>query len=281
MKYWLSNILLFISFTFQAQDTWYEYILGKPNVDYIEAKRTITKEWGLSYNPIISGCIYSEAVQKQIDSFQVVNLPYLSKLDKELGNTWKDVLNEAIQLQIIQQKATGLSWNEPVFGRPNMAYFEQKKSFLTTLGILYQPIFKNCSPNNLNEKDQKELDQSNAFKNKMYTFLGRTWESLIDKYIHLNHYRSQDIPIVWDEYQSTKAASKKLDALYHKTRSEVLRDWGIQHTFHNVGACKYAKLKKDGHIVASQTVEDTLTQRLGSDWKDRVHLQTMIILNKK
>ena len=103
-------------------------------------------------------------MEKERDSFLVLNKPYLTKLDKEFGPQWQEMLNEDIQLFMFQQKVKGTVWKEPIFGRPNMGYFDQKKKTLATLGIQYEPIFKNCSANNLSDADQEELDKSNAAK---------------------------------------------------------------------------------------------------------------------
>lgn len=260
-----------INFCVNAQDVWYEYIVGRPNVDYVEAKKKITKQWGIQYQPIISGCVYTEQIEHEMDSFQQINAPYLDQLDKQFGPSWQQILNEDIQLAIIKSKANGLSWKEPIFGRPNMSYFNQKKQFLSSLGITYEAVFKNCSPNNLSDADQTELDESNAFKNTLYNIMGRTWEALFEKRIRQSYYQTSGHEIVWDEFIKTNGSDKA----YQEERSKIINNWGIQHKLHLVSACKYKKLTKDGHIAASQVIEDQITKQLGSDWKDRVHIQTV------
>ena len=180
----LAITLLFCALSIHAQDTWEDYILGKPMKGYIDAKKATAQQWGLNYKAIFAGCIMSEKTQKKQAAFEKSNALYFKKIAQKRGEDWQSIFRLDVGKEMnrtVFAKDTAV-WLEIVQGRPNIAYFEAKETLAKKWGIHYKAVFLGCDISQSPDKSlQTKLEKSAQYLSRLNARLGDNWQDVLEK----------------------------------------------------------------------------------------------------
>ena len=77
---------------------WKYTILGKPSMQYIEAKKEVAKAWGINLEPVFLGCVIDKPGVKEADNKATKeSKAYLKAIAAHYGEDWQTYFNKEVQ----------------------------------------------------------------------------------------------------------------------------------------------------------------------------------------
>lgn len=262
-------LLLFsISFTI-AQDGWKDYIVGRPNNNYLAAKRTTAKAWGIQYETLLAGCVLTDEVSEAVEVYQKNNEIYFQQLAHKLGDNWKYYFELDVKKRLLIQQAETEEriWIEVIVDKSNSLYYQTKKATAKRWGIQYEPRFiEGTLTEELSTELQEVMQQSSAYEQDLYRQLGEHWKKdfLREVDLELAKQKAKDQPI------AAKKVWMDLDFLikneaHLKAKKAIAQEWGIQYatcSSHPRAIYKNSRIQKK-----NQRYFNLLAKHYGVDWK--------------
>jgi len=84
----------------KAKDIWVDYVIGKPNMSYFDAKKAIAKEWGIPYATNFMDCRRTAHLVNKRKKANAQNEKLFVKLAKRYGEDWKEHFDREVQKKI-------------------------------------------------------------------------------------------------------------------------------------------------------------------------------------
>lgn len=216
----------------QAQNEWVDYVVGRPNVFYIEAKKAVAKDWGIVYTTEMAGCIDCENTRLRAQELEQQNQPYFKLLDLRYGQNWRSFFNRAVAkkhnfLFAQAQEKQGI-WYELLLDHGDSEYYSIKKTVAAEWGIPYKAVFyDNTTVLDPLEKEQlqEQFEESTNYQEQIQNRLGDQWSEWIEHESKLRllqklaPQKGTWVDVVWGMPNSP----------YYKAKAAVAKRWGINY----------------------------------------------------
>jgi len=266
--------LLVIGGSLQAQG-WKDYIIGKPDMQYIELKKAVAKAWGLDYKVYLMGCEYSDEIKEQEQKIATENALYFKQLEQQYGKNWQQYFElDIAKKRFASQEQKIAVWQEAIVGKPDMQYIKAKQAAAKAWGIQYQPQLLGCSMDAETEQKSTRL----ATKNKSYlaqiaNYFGENWAVLFNQEIKQHYYAlttSVDSTKIWHD-----CVIGYPDFSYYEAKKAVAKAWNINYKITFLGCVVSEKSRKTSLQCRneSKVYLNELTTKLGEDWSTRFNIE--------
>ncbi|MGH1339076.1 MAG: hypothetical protein ACRBFS_23365 [Aureispira sp.] len=225
-------IMSYLSTAVHAQNEWVDYIVGRPNMFYIDAKKATAKDWGIVYTTEMAGCIDCENTRLRAQEIDQQNQAYLKLLALRYGQNWLSSFNKAVAkkhnfLLAQEQQEKGI-WYELLQSQGDSEYYSIKKTIAAEWGIQYKAVFyDNNSVLDPLEKEQlqQQFEASNTYQEQLQNRLGDQWSEWIEQESKLRLLQKLApqkgvwVDVVWGMPNSP----------YYKAKAAVAKRWGINY----------------------------------------------------
>lgn len=256
-----------------AQEIWKDYIIGRPMQDYVEAKQTVAKEWGIQYEAIFAGCVMSSKATAQAQKHSKNNKAYFSILATKFGENWMEEFNLDVKKKINLQKAEEETriLCEVITNPQNNAIYKTKKEVAQKWGIKYEPRFiKGSISEEYKASLQRDMLASNDYERHLEMVFGKDWKTTFEQEVQvaLTQKEASIKPVsdknVWIDYVIEKPNIRFFDA-----KKAVAKEWGINYKVKFMD-CKHtptleqeqAKIHQQNNLYFNQ-----LKKEHGKNWK--------------
>jgi hypothetical protein len=254
-----------------AQDTWVDYIIGRPLPGYTQARKAVALEWGLNYQPILAGDVVNDDMYINVEKYKKSNADYLQKIENQYGKNWLELFNLETSIQRLQ------SYN-PLQGKwiefiPEIAadksYISAKQEQLKAWGIPYQGIILTADAT-LSSEQEKAVSESSDYLRKLTSILGENWQEYLDRQLQIKLQQKTTTLDQWNEY-----LLEEVDETYYLAKKEVLQSWGISYEPHFVHCCKNKekKMKAGNYAAKAATAKTKIQQLYGKGWEDQLRVE--------
>jgi hypothetical protein len=81
----------------KVTDGWVDCIMGKPNTIYIDTRKSVAKEWKITYVPYFMGCKRNKKMIDQKKKITATNEQYFKKLSEKYGADWRIVFDQEVE----------------------------------------------------------------------------------------------------------------------------------------------------------------------------------------
>ena len=279
MKYLITLTLLY-SLGLSAQDKWVDLIAGKPNMEYIDAKKELAKSWKIAYEPIMLGCVLDSVQLNRIAVQDSLNAKYFEQLTQKIGHDWKEDFQVMLNLKIHQKRIAEIegAWTEYIMGRPYIQYLEAKQKTAKEWGLKYEYVLLGCTPDTpLNEEQTQKKMKSDAYLKRLDGLLGEHWKNKfqedVDFNLSLGALEPKPLPMHPEQLKNGWVdcyyASDNKSII--EKRLAVAKAWNIHYMPYFLG-CKTNTLlqKKTLRFELSNAIYfSELEKQLGPQWKTR------------
>lgn len=266
----MKTLVLFLSFmllndSLSAQDTWNDYVIGRPMVGYYDAKKAVAKEWGINYQVIFAGCVLSDEISEKADAYQKSNTVYFESLATKHGKDWKqnfefDVKKERYRTSNSEK---GI-WYEVAEENKSNTFYTTKKAVAKSWGISYEVVFltKNMSASEKTALTER-LVASQNYLLQLENALGSNWQEKLNEEVELELTKETvDIPNnIWTEYVFGRP-----NIAYFDAKKAVAKEWGINYEVQFKNCSPEETIEIDAKNAAYFKL---LEQQHGKDWKQR------------
>lgn len=262
-------LLILISTLFSlsllAQNTWNDYVIGRPMAGYYDAKKVVAKEWGINYQVTFAGCVLSDEISDKAETYQKSNAVYFKTLAAEHGEDWKqnfefDVKKERYRTSDSEK---GI-WYEIADENKSNAFYTSKKAVAKTWGISYEVQFlsKKMTASEKTALTERLLASQNYLLELEQAF-GPNWQEKLNQEVELELTKETvDIPNnIWTEYVFGRP-----NIAYFEAKKAVAEEWGINYEVHFKNCSPEETIEIDAKNAAYFKV---LEQQHGKDWKTR------------
>lgn len=233
MRFLLSFILIVVFFTscLNAQDKWVDYLVGRPDLFYLDAKRAVAKGWGIIYTTEMAGCIDCENTRQRAQELRQQNHSYFKCLELRYGQNWLAHFNKAVAKKhnflLAQHRQEEGVWHELLQNNGDSEYYSVKKEVAAEWGITYKTLFVDYETLNPLKKERlrQQFEKNIAYQKELQNRLGDQWMNWIDQESKLRLLQ-KTVPqggtwtdVVWGEPSSS----------YYKAKAIVAKRWGINY----------------------------------------------------
>lgn len=250
-----------------AQQEWVDYILGRPDMYAIEARRDVAKEWGIRYRAITAGDVLTDKLRKEASRYDEQNKPYLQVLAHRYGSDWQIHFNRDVKkrhFKLIQTVSPREgTWYELITGRPDMHYFNTKKAVAKSWGINYEPLF--VSPGLTGAaKDEAEAKttQSYDYEVQLNQFFGENWKAWLTEETEWQLAKERTPK----DYTWKDPVWGQPDTTYFNAKSAVAADWGIVYEPRFLGSTRDSRATVTQYLKNNGRYFQALYQHFGADW---------------
>ncbi|BDS13325.1 FEKKY domain-containing protein [Aureispira anguillae] len=257
-----------------AQDSWTDYIIGRPISGYMEAKKATAQEWGIQYKAIAAGCVISDEISQKAAEYEKNNALYFETLARQYGTDWKYYfeLDVKKKLAIAQSKhQTEVLYEIVMEATPNKAYYTTKQLVAKAWGINYQAKFITGElSESVKAAIQKDMLASNAYEVQLNTIFGANWKETFLKEVALavakNNTKQTNATsnMIWTDYVLGKP-----HLAYFEAKEALAKEWGINYQAKFMGCVLRPKMEKERKRVNQKNTAyfAVLNQQYGEDWK--------------
>ncbi len=178
------------AFTQDSTNVWVDYVMGKPNMSYFEAKKALAKEWGINYKPQFMGCKMTDEMQAEQKAQRRINAQYFAKLEEQHGVDWQEKFNFELKKRLpFAQNLEHQVWEYPLLGRPNSQRLEAQKAVAQAWGINFKPVILGCVPNKpgVQERRAKAHANSQAYLQAIADHFGQDWREKFEAEVNAKY----------------------------------------------------------------------------------------------
>lgn len=266
----MKTLVLFLSFmllndSLSAQDTWNDYVIGRPMAGYYDAKKVVAKEWGVNYQVTFAGCVLSDEISDQADAYQKSNTVYFESLATKHGENWKQNFEFDVKKEMYRtsNREKGI-WYEIADENKSNAFYTTKKAVAKTWGISYEVEFlaKNMTASEKTALTERLLASQNYLLQLENAF-GPNWQEKLNQEVEFELTKETvDIPNnIWTEYVFGRP-----NIAYFDAKKAVAKEWGINYEVQFKNCSPEETIEIDAKNAAYFKL---LEQQHGKDWKQR------------
>lgn len=266
----MKTLVLFLSFmllndSLSAQDTWNDYVIGRPMAGYYDAKKVVAKEWGINYQVTFAGCVLSDEISDQADAYQKSNTVYFESLATKHGENWKQNFEFDVKKEMYRtsNREKGI-WYEIADENKSNAFYTTKKAVAKTWGISYEVEFlaKNMTASEKTALTERLLASQNYLLQLENAF-GPNWQEKLNQEVEFELTKETvDIPNnIWTEYVFGRP-----NIAYFDAKKLVAKEWGINYEVQFKNCSPEETIEIDAKNAAYFKL---LEQQHGKDWKQR------------
>lgn len=178
--------LTFFSLSLPAQDTWNDYVIGRPMEGYYDAKKTVAKEWGINYQTIFAGCVLSDETLAKAKGYEKSNKAYFKTLASTYGKNWMQDFELAVKKEIHRNSPYEKGvWYEIADKNKNKAFYATKQAVAKTWGISYEVKYVSDSMNASEKAALAELFlNNNDYINQLENTFGQNWQEKLTQEVN-------------------------------------------------------------------------------------------------
>ena len=227
-----------------AQNTWVDYIVGRPDVFYLDAKKEVAKDWGINYETEVAGCIDCEDTRRRAAELDQKNQAYFRLLELRYGQDWLPIFNKMVAkkhnyLKAQENQEQGI-WYELLEQEGDSEFYTIKQEVAAEWGINYQAVWVDVETLGEQEKEQlqQQFEQSVQYQQQLQDRLGEQWadwieaESRLRLLQQLTPKKGTWVDVVWGIPNSP----------YFRAKAAVAKRWGIQYETRLMGNERTAAL---------------------------------------
>ncbi len=267
-------LLLTYTLNLQAQQEWVDYIVGRPDVFYLESKRAEASHWGIAYRSETAGCIDCEDTRLRAQELNALNQQYFNVLEMRYGEDWLEQFNKAVAKRhsyaLAQENQNQGIWYEWMVEQGDSEYYDTKKAVAAEWGIAYQAVFVK---DNLSEAEkavfQEQAAQSYTYELRLQNRLGEQWKDWIDEATR-TRLKQQLTPQsgIW-----TDVVWGTPNTPYYQAKTAVAKRWGIQYKTQYMGNDRQADLVQQQRALLQKNAVyfATLNRHFKSPWLAAFH----------
>ena len=253
-----------------AQDTWTDYVIGRPMVGHYDAKKAVAKEWGIRYKVIFAGCVLSDELSEKANAYQKSNQAYFEVLLAKYGPTWEhdfalDVKKESYR-NSNSEKGT---WYEIIPRNKNKDFYALKKEVAKTWGISYEAQFvPKTTPTAKQIAFIERLVANTNYVNQLENSFGPNWQDVLNK----------EVDFELAKQAVAKSNNVWIDCVvgkpylpYIEAQKEVAKEWNINYEVQLKGCSLSKELQKQIDKIEAKNVAyfKLLEKNYGKDWNLR------------
>lgn len=286
MRVLLLVVLLLSSLIAYAQQEWVDYIVGRPDVYYLEAKKAVAKDWGIAYTTEMAGCIECENTRLRAEELNKKNQAYFRQLAYKYGEDWlyqfnKEVAKEQNYRWAEEHPEEGV-WYEFSPVRGDSEYYSIKKEVAAEWGIPYAVVFTdNIGVLDPEEKRilQEAAEASNNYLEQLQNRLGPKFINWIEQESSL-HFLQKTAPQkgVW-----TDVVWGMPNMAYYEAKAAVAKNWGINYQTQFMGNERTPALVQQQREIIQQNAAyfAALHQHFPATWIEAFHREVQQAYQKK
>lgn len=231
MRVLLFVFIIMISLPTHAQQEWVDYIVGRPAMYHIEAKKAVAKEWGIAYTTEMAGCIDCENTRLRAAELDKKNQAYFKQLEYKYGEHWLYQFNKEVAKEQNYRRAQDHpqegTWYEFSPIRGDSEYYSIKKKVAAEWGIPYAVIFTdNIGVLDPVEKRQLQeaAESSNNYLEQLQSRLGIQLEWIEQESQLRLLQKTAPEKGVW-----TDVVWGMPNSSYYEAKAAVAKEWGINY----------------------------------------------------
>jgi hypothetical protein len=263
-------IVAFFNHSLPAQDTWNDYVIGRPMAAYYDAKKTTAEAWGINYKVTFAGCILSDEISDKATAYQKSNKAYFKTLASKHGKNWMQDFELAVKKEMYRNSdQTKGTWYEIIDQKEDKAFYASKKVVAKTWGISYEAKFISDDMSVAEKETLKELFlANNDYVQQLQNTFGQDWQKILNDEVTVELAKKASVnkEMVWVDYVVGKPYMAYFDA-----KQAVAKEWGINYETQFKG-CKASKktAAASAKIDAKNLIYfKLLAQQHGKDWNAR------------
>lgn len=227
-----------------AQNVWIDYIVGRPDIFYLDAKKAVAKDWGIAYETEMAGCIDGEDTRRRAVELDQKNQAYFRWLELRYGQDWLPLFNRAVAkkhnyLKAQENQEEGV-WYELLENEGDSEFYTIKQQVAAEWGINYQAVWVDVAALDKQEKEQlqQQFEQSVDYQQQLQDRLGDEWTDWIEEESRLRLLQKLTpqkgtwVDVVWGMPNSP----------YFKAKAAVAKRWGIPYETRLMGNERTAPL---------------------------------------
>ncbi len=278
------RLLLFVlvfgglTVSLHAQEEWVDYLVGRPDVFYLDAKRAEAKAWGINYRVEAAGCVDCANTRLRTEEVNQQNERYFELLERRYGSAWLQDFNKAVAkrhnaMRAAQTEETAV-WYDYVPLDGDSEYYDTKKEVAKEWGIDYQLLFPNPAADPLEkEQEEKQLRQKMAasydYQMRLQNRLGEHWQDWIEQQTQLRLLQ-KTIP---QKGSWTDVVWGMPDTAYYEAKKQVAEEWGIQYQTRFLGNERTPMLVQQQQDLLRQNARyfSTLNRHFKGAWLTAFH----------
>jgi hypothetical protein len=260
-------IVLSFNLSLSAQDTWNDYVIGRPMAGHYDAKKVIAKEWGINYQVTFAGCVLSDEISEKATSYQASNKIYFETLAAKYGQNWQQDFELDVKKEMHRNsnREKG-NWYEIIESHTNKDFFTSKKEVAKTWGIAYQALFVT---KNTTASEQIEfmdfLVVNEDYMRQLKNTFGPNWQKTLNQEVDLE-LEKQTVASpdnVWIEYVVGRPNMAHFEA-----KKEVAKEWGINYEVQFKNCTLSDELKQEMSEIEAKNAPyfKILEKNYGKDW---------------
>jgi hypothetical protein len=263
----LSLIVLLFSLSLSAQNTWNDYVIGRPMVGHYDAKKTIAKEWGINYEVTFAGCVLSDEVSEKAKAYEKSNKAYFEVLATKYGQNWQQDFELDVKKEMYRNNNSEKgTWYEVADDKQDKAFYASKKAVAKTWGISYEAQFISA---NMTTSEKEALTErflaSQDYMRQLENTFGQNWQDILNQEVdfELAKQTVASSDNVWIDYVVGKPYMA-----YFEAKKEVAKEWGINYEPNFQGCKPTPKTKKEEAKVNKVNARyfKILAQEYGKNW---------------
>jgi len=253
-----------------AQNTWNDYVIGRPMVGYYDAKKEVAKEWGLNYEVTFAGCVLSDEISEKSRAYQKSNKAYFEILATKYGPSWKQDFELDVKKEMYRNSHSKKGiWCEIIDENKNNAFYVKKKEVAKTWGISYEAqLISKTNPTSKQIAFIERLVANDAYLNQLESTFGQNWQTSLNQEVdfELEKQAVGKYKNVW-----INCVIGKPYLPYFEAQKAVAKEWGINYEVQFKGCSLSAQLQEEVlKIEAKNTAYFKLLEKhYGTDWNLR------------
>ncbi|MFK7797499.1 MAG: hypothetical protein AB8E82_08605, partial [Aureispira sp.] len=217
--------------TLIAQNIWVDYIVGRPDIFYLDAKKAVANDWGISYQTELAGCIDCEDTRGRAEILNQKNQAYFHLIELRYGKNWLPIFNRAVAkkhnyLKAQENQEQGI-WYELLENEGDSEFYSIKQQVAAEWGIAYEVVLVDVEALTKEEKEQlqQQVEQSVHYQQQLQDRLGDQWTNWIEEESRLRLLQKLTpqkgtwVDVVWGMPNSP----------YYKAKAAVAKRWGIPY----------------------------------------------------
>jgi hypothetical protein len=263
-------IVTFFNLSLSAQDTWNDYVIGRPMANYYEAKKTIAKAWGINYQPTFAGCILSDETSEKSNAYQKSNKIYFKALASKYGKNWMQEFELDVKKEMHRNSNSEKgTWYEIVENSKGKAFYASKKIVAKTWGISYEAKFVSEDMSATEKETLMELFlANNDYVDQLENTFGQDWQKTLNKEVDFELAKKvvTEPKNVWIDYVVGKPYMAYFDA-----KKAIAKEWGINYEVQFKGCSLSEKMEAESAAVDAANLPylKLLEKQHGKDWNTR------------
>lgn len=278
----LSLIVLLFNLSLSAQDIWNDYVIGRPMVNYYDAKKTIAKEWGINYQATFAGCVLSDEVSEKANAYEKSNKAYFEVLATKYGQNWQQDFALDVKKEMHRNSSSEKgTWYEVADVKQDKAFYTSKKVIAKTWGISYEAQFISANMTTSEKEALTERFLTNEdYMRQLENTFGQNWQDILNHEVdfELAKQAVASHDNVWIDYVVGKPYMAHFEA-----KKEVAKAWGINYEVQFKGCKLSKKLSQEIIKMEAKNVPyfKILEEHYGKDWNLRFNQAVQKEIAKK